>query len=132
MRYLLDTDTCVFLLKGAPEVEQQRLRVGVDTVAISVITQAELTFGAYHSQRVQSNRERVATFCAGLTVLPLSPEVVDTFGRLKADLIRAGQPLEDFDALIAATALAYDLTLVTGNEEHFGRVSNLRRQNWIR
>ena len=131
MRYLLDTDTWIFLLKGASEVEERYLNAGIDTVAISVITRVELTFGAYRSGRVESNLERVTTFCGSLAVLPLSAEVADAFGRLKAGLVRSGEPLEDFDILIAATALAYNLTLVTGNEAHFERVSGLRCQNWI-
>jgi len=132
MKYLLDTDTSVFILNRSDRLELKCLQVGLDNIAISVITQAELTFGVYYSQHVQQNLQRLLQFCQSIILLPVSSNVVNTFGSLKAKLCRRGETLEDFDIIIAATALAYELTLVTGNVGHFDRVSGLRIENWIR
>ncbi|MFH0774086.1 MAG: type II toxin-antitoxin system VapC family toxin [bacterium] len=132
MRYLLDTDVTIFALKKSDHLELKYLQVGVDNIAISVITQAELTFGAYNSQRIYENLKRIEQFCQTITILPVSPEVVNAFGQLKVKVYKKGEPLEDFDVMIAATALSYNLTLATGNVEHFKKIPDLQIENWIR
>lgn len=132
MKYLLDTDVTIFALKKSDHLELKCFQIGLDNIAISVITQAELTFGAYNSQRIHENLKRIEQFCQTITVLPVSPHVINTFGQLKAKVYKKGESLEDFDIMIAATALSYNLTLTTGNVEHFKRISDLQIENWIR
>lgn len=131
MSHLLDTDICIYWLKGRPEVKERLQVVGLDRVAISVITVAELYFGAYNSARVDENLTRACTFAKQITVLPLDDAVLAAFGRLKAELRRQGQPLPDFDLLIAATALAQERILVTNNVRHYKRIPDVQLENWI-
>jgi len=129
--YLLDTDTCIYWLKGRPEVKERLQAVGLVQVAISVITVAELYFGAYNSACVDDNLTRARAFVRQITVLPLDDVTLAAFGRLKAELRRQGQPLPDFDLLISATALAQGCILVTNNVRHYKRIPDLRLENWI-
>ncbi|MBI3763503.1 MAG: PIN domain-containing protein [Chloroflexi bacterium] len=104
--------------------------VGLGDVAVSVITVAELYFGVYNSAKVAANLARADTFVSQIAVLPLTDSISKTFGRLKADLRKQGQPVADFDLLIASTALVEQRTLVTNNVRHYARVPRLPLENW--
>lgn len=129
--YLLDTDTVICALKGVPEVIRGFERHRADRMAISVITYGELVFGAERSARRTENLARVSRVAELYPVVEVSRAVMDTFGRQKADLTRRGRPLDDFDLLIAATALTEGSCLVTGNTGHFNRIPGLRLENWM-
>lgn len=135
MRFLLDTDTCVFWLRGHEPLRDHIATVvsqhSEPSLSISVITLAELRYGAAYSARPTENHQAIDDFLSGLTILGVSPEVASLFGEIKADLRKKGSLIEDLDVLIAATATAYDLTLVTNNESHFSRIAGLRRENWV-
>lgn len=131
MSYLLDTDTCIYWLKGSQPVSQRIQSIGVHQIAISAITAAELYFGAYNSIRVEPNLVRAETFMNQLAVLPLTRSTLKIFGQLKAELRKQGQPLADFDLLIASTALISKRTLVTNNLRHYTRIPDLKVENWI-
>jgi tRNA(fMet)-specific endonuclease VapC len=131
MKYLLDTDTCVFWLRGHPPVREHLAEIDPQTVAISVVTLAELRYGAAYSARPHDNHQAINAFIFAIPVLDLVPEAADAFGDLKSDLRRKGLLIEDMDLLIAATALAHDLTLVTNNMAHFERIPHLRLENWV-
>jgi tRNA(fMet)-specific endonuclease VapC len=103
-----------------------------DAAAISIITLAELKFGAYNSARVEYNLKRVDFIARNMPVLALSEVVARRYAEIKASLRRSGTPLADFDIMIGATAIENDLTLVTNNEKHFARIENLRVENWIK
>lgn len=105
--------------------------VDPETIAISVITLAELRYGAAYSARPAENHQAIDDFVSVLTILGVTPESAGVFGEMKADLRKEGMLIEDLDLLIAATACAYDLTLVTNNEDHFGRIAGLRLVNWV-
>lgn len=128
--YLLDTDTIVYLLKGHPEVKRNLAPHTDDVVGTSVVTLMELYYGAFKSQQVAGNLARVRALEKGVKIWELGPQTAEVFGVLKAQLEREGSRLDDFDLAIAACALSYDLTLVTNNEAHFGRVPSLRLENW--
>jgi tRNA(fMet)-specific endonuclease VapC len=87
--------------------------------------------GADCSNRPEHNHEVVDDFVNGLTVLALKQPVARQFGEIKAKLRREGKLIEDFDLLIATTALTHDLTLVTNNLEHFKRIENLQIECWV-
>jgi len=126
VKYLLDTDTCVFWLKGNEHIEQKVLAVGIDNVALSFINVSELYYGAYKSQRVEANLAMVRRLTTE------SDETIsEMFGELKATLESAGTIIDDADLYIAACSVVHGLTLVTNNTKHFKRIKGLRLQNWV-
>ncbi|OPZ24039.1 MAG: tRNA(fMet)-specific endonuclease VapC [Deltaproteobacteria bacterium ADurb.BinA179] len=130
--FLLDSDTVIFALKGNPAV-RANLKVHLEApIKVSVVTCMELYYGAYKSQKVNSNLAKIRTLEESLEVIPLGPEISGVFGKLKAQLESSGARLDDFDLAIAACALAYDLTLVTNNTKHFRRVEGLKLANWTK
>lgn len=129
IRFLLDTDTCVFALRNAFGVYEKIDRIGRQHCCISEITLAELKFGAFKSDRKIERLRAVEYFCGRFEVLPIS-NVLDIFAETKANLERQGKPLDDFDLLIGATALHYDLVLATNNTNHFARILPDRLENW--
>ena len=128
--YLLDTDTIIYSLKGNPAV-QKNLEAHIDVqMSLSVITLLELYYGAYKSEKVASNLSKVKIIEKAFKIIPTGTEVLDIFGMIKADLERSGNPLDDFDLIIAACALAHNLTLVSNNTRHFERIPGLKLDNW--
>lgn len=131
MKYLLDTDTCVFWLKGNEHIEQKVLTVGIDNVALSFINVSELYYGAYKSQRVEANLAMVRRLTTQLHVVESDETISEMFGELKAILESAGTIIDDADLYIAACAVVHGLTLVTNNTKHFKRIKGIKLQNWI-
>jgi tRNA(fMet)-specific endonuclease VapC len=129
--YLLDTDTCIYWLRNRQSVRERVREVGWNQITICVITVAELYYGAYNSNRVTENLARAEFFIQQLPVLPLSNNALRRFGQLKAELRKAGQPIADFDLLIASIALAEGYVLVTNNTRHYDRIPQLQLENWI-
>jgi tRNA(fMet)-specific endonuclease VapC len=99
-------------------------------VRISSITRAELLYGARRSARVAENLRLLAAFFAPLVSLPFDDACAEHYGALRASLAAAGRPIGPNDLLIAATALAHDLTLVTHNLREFSRVTGLKVEDW--
>jgi tRNA(fMet)-specific endonuclease VapC len=128
---ILDTDVCIEILRGNARVIERRHRTP-DEVATTWITACELAYGAAKSQAPEPNRTLVEAFLATLPILELDWAAAERFGRLKADLERAGTLLADADLLIAAIALARGAGLVTGNRRHYERIAELRIEDWIR
>ncbi len=131
MKYLLDTDTCVYWLRGAAGVRQQVAAITPAEVGVSVVTVAELRYGAAVSAQAASNHRAIDGLTAGFAVIGVSPAIARVFGDQKAALRSQGQLIEDFDLLIGATAIHHGLTLVTNNQTHFGRLPNLKLANWV-
>ncbi len=90
----------------------------------------ELYYGAYKSQRIESNLAKVKTIEKILKVIQTGEEIVELFGMLKAQLEAKGQSIDDFDLVIASTALAHNLILVTNNIRHFQKIEGLKLENW--
>ena len=130
--YLLDTDTIIYNLKGDLKI-QENLRLHVnDLLRISIITLMELYYGVYKSQHVNANLAKIKTLEQSLDILPSGEETAEIFGKLKAGLESAGNRLDDFDLIIASTAMTHNLTLVTNNIKHFQRIEGLKLENWCR
>jgi tRNA(fMet)-specific endonuclease VapC len=132
MTFLLDTDTCIYWLRGHESVRQQINAMKPGNLAVSIISLAELHYGADCSNEPEHNHKIVDDFVSGLTILTLEQPVARRFGEIKSKLRREGKLIEDFDLLIAATALTRDLILVTNNREHFERIENLQIDDWVR
>ena len=103
---------------------------GLDSIAVSVLTLAELRYGADCSARPIENHQALDNFISTIAVLGVDFETAKLFGEIKAHLRKQGALVEDIDLLIAATAQSYNLALVTNNSQHFGRVPGLRLENW--
>ncbi|MBW2206452.1 MAG: type II toxin-antitoxin system VapC family toxin [Deltaproteobacteria bacterium] len=128
--YLLDTDTVIYNLKGHDIVEKN-LRVHIhDPIRISIVTLMELYYGAYKSQRVESNLAKIITLENSLEIIPAGQESAEVFGICKSKLEKLGTPLDDFDLVLASCALAHNMILVTNNIRHFERIEGLRLTNW--
>ena len=97
---------------------------------VCVITLMELYFGAYKSQKATANLARIRTIENAFEIINIGRETGETFGMLKASLETQGTPLDDFDLVLASSALANNLTLVTNNCKHFQRIEGLRIANW--
>jgi tRNA(fMet)-specific endonuclease VapC len=134
LQFLLDTDTCIYLLNDVASVKENVRQAGLQSLGISIITLAELFFGAYHSQKVEHNLGRVREFISppSLRLLPVTQAIVEKFGSLKADLAKRGQLIGDFDIVIASTALIHQCSLVTNNQKHYLRIKNLSLENGAR
>ncbi len=131
IHYLLDTDICIEMIRGkSPAILAHLRRRKVGSVAISSITLAELQYGVAKSRDPEQNLIALVHFVAPLEVLPFDERAAAGYGKLRADLERAGRPIGPLDTLIAAHALAEKLTLVTNNQREFSRVPDLHVENW--
>lgn len=128
--YLLDTDILIYSLKGHAQVLEQFRRHATDPKAISVISYGELVFGAHASQRVTENLAKVYRLKEIFPLIDLTPAIMDTFGALKAQLRKNGTPVDDFDLLIGATALAIGYCVVTNNQRHYTNIPGVQVVNW--
>lgn len=132
MRYLLDTDTCIYIMNQKPERVFRRVaRLKPGDVGISSITFYELAFGIAKSAKAIQNRERLEGFIALVPVLPFDQKAADAAATIRLDLQKAGTPIGAYDLLIAAHASSLGLTLVTNNLREFLRVKGLRVENWL-
>ncbi len=132
MRYLLDTNTCIYIIKRSPAHVYRRFeRLRVGDVGISAITYCELQFGVAKSSKPEENQVALTEFLGPLDVLDFPSTSAPLFGEIRAQLQRAGTPIGNYDLLIAAHALHLGLTLVTNNTKEFDRVPDLRIENWI-
>lgn len=130
MTFLLDTDTCVFWLRGRASVHDRMAALAPEARNVSVITVAELRYGAQCSSRPEANHQAIDDFLSGVTVVGVDSDIARAFGKIKAQLRSQGNLIEDFDLLLAATALVYGFTLVTNNVAHFERIEGLILDNW--
>lgn len=130
-KYLLDTNICIALLRGNKEIAQKLISVGEGNCCLSVITLYELMFGAYYSKHEDREVPKVKLFAERFPILSLL-DAAEEYAAIKTQLRSSGILIDEFDLLIAATALANDYILVTDNLKHFQRISDLKIENWIR
>ena len=130
--YLLDTDIIIYFLKGVPEVIRNVEAHTVDPKALSAVTYGELVFGAMKSSRPIENMAKVRRVTELFPVIDASRAIMETFGTIKADIEKRGKRIDDFDLLIAATALYLNYTVATNNEKHYQDVQGLSVKNWAK
>jgi len=131
MRYLLDTNICIYFLKGRYNLVEKFDQIGFDNLYISEITVAELKFGAAKSNKPEKNKIIIEKLINKFKQIPIFKSL-DIFAEEKARLQKAGNIIDDFDLLIGSTALANDMIMVTNNEKHFDRLENIRLENWVK
>ena len=130
---MLDTDTCIAIIKRQPEIALKKLRgKSIGQVGISSVTLSELSFGAAASARPVQNLEALQEFLLPLEVAPYDEACGFCYGIVRAGLEKKGRPIGSLDTLIAAHALVLDVILVTHNTREFSRVEGLRLEDWLK
>ena len=130
MKFLLDTDTCIYALKQSPEVLQNLVARRPEDIGVSVITEAELRTGAAKSSSPTKTLRLLENFLRPIGILEFTSSDAVSYALVRARLERAGTPIGPLDTLIAAQAVARKLILVSNNQREFGRVGGLSTQNW--
>ena len=130
MSYLIDTNIIIYSLKGDSVVQENFLKNENIPKAISVITYGELLFGAKKSQNYEKNLAIVYRIKELFPIIDIDKAIIETSSELKVNMQKIGSPIDDFDLLIASTALTMNSILVTNNEKHFNRIKGLKIENW--
>lgn len=131
MQYLLDTNICVYFLRGKLNLAAIIKEKGKQNCFISEITVFELRYGAENSQDVLKSNKAVDLFVNGISIIPIS-SCVKSYAKEKVRLRRIGKPMNDeFDLLIGVTATENKLTLVTENVKDFVNIEGIKIENWI-
>ncbi len=133
MKYLLDTNICIYIIKKKPArvIEQFKINKPGD-IAISSISISELNFGVKKSSEPEINKIALVEFLQPLIVMDYTKEDADSYGKIRAELEKKGTPIGAMDLLIASQAINRGLILVTNNESEFKRVKGIKIENWTR
>ncbi len=131
MSFLIDTNICIYFLKGMFDLVEKFDEIGIDNLYISEITIAELKFGAAKSEHPTKNKIVIEELISKFNQIPIYKSL-DIFAEEKARLQKKGNIVDDFDLLIGATALANNMILVTNNEKHFKRLKGIQLENWTK
>ena len=133
MRYMLDTNICIYLIKEKSDKLIGRLKKAMrHGFAISSITLCELEFGVQNSIHVQRNTMNLMRFMLPFEILDFNEAAAREYGKIRADLQRAGTIIGNMDMLIGAHAKSCAVILVTNNDREFSRIDGLRVENWAR
>ena len=133
MKYMLDTNICIYIIKRKPQTATERfLQTEISQIGISTITLSELLFGVSKSSKPDQNKIALAQFVAPLEIMAYDDLAAQYYGDLRAYLERQGKPIGSLDMLIAAHALSINTTLVTNNEKEFVRIPDLKIENWVK
>lgn len=130
IKYLLDTDTCIYALRHQPGQVRGLLAANEGRMAISTVTLFELAYGAEKSRDVERNLSVLESFASRLELRSFDANAAFQAGQIRAELERKGTPIGAYDLMIAGQARAEGLILVTSNTREFKRVSGLRIENW--
>ena len=131
MKYMLDTNICIYAIKQKPEKVISKLkRTSPENVCISVITYSELIHGVEKSAAVERNRLALAMLLSNIEIKDFDINAANEYGKIRADLEKNGTPIGPLDMMIAAHSRSLGCTLVTNNTKEFERVKNLRLANW--
>jgi tRNA(fMet)-specific endonuclease VapC len=131
MKYLLDTNICIFYLRGKFEINKKIEEVEIQNCYISEITIAELIYGAKNSANYQKHIKEIDKIKQLFEVIPIK-EVFEYFAEEKVRLKKKGIMIPDFDLLIGTTSLSRNLKMVTNNEKHLTRIKGIKIENWTK
>jgi tRNA(fMet)-specific endonuclease VapC len=132
MKWMLDTDTCIAIIKRQPPNALKKLRgKSIGQVGLSSVTLGELAYGAAKSVRPQAAAAALTEFLLALEVAPFDADAAHTYGRVRARLAQQGTPIGPLDMIIGAHALVLDVILVTHNTREFARIEGLRVEDWL-
>jgi tRNA(fMet)-specific endonuclease VapC len=130
MAYLIDTDMIIYSMKGNENVRNNFLKNEKMPKFISIITYGELLYGARKSEQTEKNCAKVYRLKNLFSVLPVDMPIIEAFSDIKSKYRKIGIVIDDFDLIIAATAIAYNQTLITNNTTHFAPIKELKLENW--
>jgi tRNA(fMet)-specific endonuclease VapC len=132
MKYILDTNICIYIIKKHPIHVLNRLqKEDISDICLSSITLAELEYGVQKSERKAQNSLALAEFLSPIEIVPFDEKAAIEFGKIRALLEKKGSLIGEYDLMIAAHAIALNLILVTNNSREFKRVPDLEIENWI-
>ncbi len=131
MPYLIDTDIVINSVKGNTKVNQKISEYAAIPKAISIVTFGELLYGAKKSTQRDKNTSIVYRLAEIFPIVGITRSTIEAFTDIKMALDMKGERIEDFDLLIAATALSLNYTLVTNNTKHYKRIEGLQLENWM-
>jgi len=130
--FFLDSDTCIFALKGQfPSIKKSLEKRAPDDIKISAIVKAELILGAHKSSRSREILPIVERFLEPFEIVPFDDPCVEYYCKIRFDLEKKGTPIGPNDLLIAATVTAHHGTLVTHNTQEFSRIPHLKLDDWV-
>jgi tRNA(fMet)-specific endonuclease VapC len=132
MRYLLDTNICIYIIKQKPQKVLDKFQtLQISDIGISSITVAELECGVAKSQQQEKNRNALLQFLLPLQIVEFNQASATIYGEIRSNLESKGVVIGAMDMLIAAHALSLGVTLVTNNVREFSRITNLSLENWV-
>lgn len=133
MRYMLDTNICIYAIKHKPKQVFLRLQEHEPSeICISAVTYAELVHGVEKSQAIEKNRVALALLLANIEIMSFDSLAAEYYGKVRADLEKAGTPIGPLDMMIAGHAQSLGYTIVTNNTKEFERVKGLKLENWVK
>ena len=131
MRYMLDTNICIYVIKQKPEQVFLKLQEhDPSEICISSVTYAELIHGVWKSQSVEKNRVALALFLANIEIMDFDSSAAESYGKIRADLEKAGKVIGPLDMMIAGHAKSLGYTIVTNNTKEFMCVNGVKLENW--
>jgi tRNA(fMet)-specific endonuclease VapC len=131
MKYLIDTNICIYIMNNRPsEVIQRFKNVEIGLIGISSISVSELHYGVCKSTRIKYNLKRLEEFLNPFEILPYDENASRCYGKIRSQLENQGNVIGPLDMLIAAHALSNNLILITNNEKEFNRIQSVKVENW--
>ena len=131
MKYLLDTNICIYYLKGMFQLDEKIENIGNENCYISEITLAELKYGVANSSNIKKNTKVLDNFIDNIKIIPILNSL-DLYANEKARLKKIGRIVDDFDILIGVTSISNKMTLVTNNVKHFERLNDIIIEDWTK
>ena len=132
MKYLLDTNVCIYIIKKKPSQVFEKLEtLQINDVGISAITLAELEYGISKSTFPEKNKIALIKFLAPLEILPFREKPAEIYGKIRSYLGKTGSIIGTLDLFIGTHAKSENLVLVTNNVTEFSRIPNLKIENWV-
>lgn len=128
-KYLLDTNICIYYIKGLYSLKKKFESIGPENCFISEITLAELKFGVENSIQKEKNQKALDNFLTGVQIVPIF-HALDTYASEKTRLRKLGEVIDEFDLLIGATAVTHHFVMVTNNGKHFSRIKEIEIEDW--
>jgi tRNA(fMet)-specific endonuclease VapC len=130
-KYLIDTNACIYYIKGKFELNKKFEKADPENCFISEITLAELKFGVENSEKKEQNQKALANFLTGVKIVPIFHSL-DLYAKEKSRLRKAGTPIDDFDLFIGVTSVMHNLIMITNNTDHFKRIKGITLDDWTK
>jgi tRNA(fMet)-specific endonuclease VapC len=128
---LIDTNTCIYYIKGKYDLNRKFEKANPDNCFISEITLAELMFGVEKSEKKEKNKKALDDFLSGIKIIPIFHSI-ELYAKEKARLRKSGTTIDDFDLLIGVTSISHNLIMVTNNTDHFKRLKGITLEDWTK